>query len=101
MRKIIDSQNRHQLRSEREALMARIRSLPSGTLRRSYMQARLQHMNNRLDEERLMKSALKKVHFKATSLDDLTANMHKKLSWADIDAELASKKKSSFLTGVH
>ena len=39
-----------------------------------------------------MKSALKKVHWKATSLDDLTANMHK-LSWADIDAELASKKK--------
>ena len=40
-----------------------------------------------------MKSALKKVHFKATSLDDLTANMHKKLSWADIDEQLASKKK--------
>jgi len=33
------------------------------------------------------------VHLKATSLDDLTANMHKTLSWADIDAELASKKK--------
>jgi hypothetical protein len=33
------------------------------------------------------------VHFKATSLDDLTANMHKKLSWADIDSELASNKK--------
>jgi len=47
-----------------------------------------------------MKSALKKVHFKATSLDDLTANMHKKLSWADIDEQLASKKSSSSRTGV-
>ena len=40
-----------------------------------------------------MKSALKKTHWKATSLEDLTANMRKKLSWADIDAELASNKK--------
>ena len=52
MRKIIDSQNRHQLRSEREALMARIRTLPSGTLRRAYMQARLQHVNNHLDDDK-------------------------------------------------
>ena len=40
MRKLIDAQNRHQLRTEREDLMSRIRSLPSGTLRRAYMQAR-------------------------------------------------------------
>ena len=49
MRKLIDSQNRHQLRSEREALMARIRTLPSSTLRRAYMQARLDHVNKHLE----------------------------------------------------
>ena len=52
MRKLIDSQNRHQLRSEREALAARVRSLPSATLRRAYMQARLQHVNNDLDDDK-------------------------------------------------
>ena len=52
MRKIIDSQNRHQLRSEREAIMARIRTFPSSTLRRAYMQARLEHVNNHLDDDK-------------------------------------------------
>ena len=52
MRKIIDSQNRHQLRSEREALMARIRTLPSSALRRAYMQARLGHVNKHLDDDK-------------------------------------------------
>ena len=52
MRKIIDAQNRHQLRTEREAIMARIRSLPSGTLRHAYMQARLQSVNKHLDESK-------------------------------------------------
>ena len=40
-----------------------------------------------------MKSALKNPHWKAHSLEDLMANMRNKLSWADIDAELASNKK--------
>ena len=40
-----------------------------------------------------MKSALKKTHWKAHTLEDLTATMHTRLSWADIDAELASNKK--------
>ena len=52
MRKLIDSQNRHQLRSEREAVAARVRSFPSATLRRAYMQARLQHVNNDLDDDK-------------------------------------------------
>ena len=50
MRKLIDSQNRAQLRIEREALMSRMRSLPSSALRRAYMQARLRHVNKHLDE---------------------------------------------------
>ena len=52
MRKLIDAQNRHQLRTEREALMSRIRSLPSGTLRRAYFQARLQSVNKHLEESK-------------------------------------------------
>jgi len=52
MRKLIDSQNRHQLRSEREALMARVRSLPSSAIRRAYMQARLQHVNKHLADDK-------------------------------------------------
>ena len=50
MRKLIDSQNRHQLRTERDNLTARIRSLPSTALRRAYMLSRLQHVNKHLDE---------------------------------------------------
>ena len=52
MRKLIDAQKRHQLRTERQVIMARIRSLPSGTLRRAYMQARLQSVNKHLDESK-------------------------------------------------
>ena len=52
MRKIIDAQNRHHLRTEREAIMARMCTLPSGTLRRAYMQARLHSVNKHLDESK-------------------------------------------------